>query len=110
MIQQTITDIENRIRNTVSVDEVRKNELLALVANLKREIAALAATHDEQAQSIAGLAQLSTAEITKKDKNPERVQSSINDLAASVGEFEKSHPTLVEVVNRICTTLSNLGI
>jgi hypothetical protein len=31
-------------------------------------------------------------------------------LSASVEGFEKSHPKLVEIVNRICTALSGLGI
>jgi hypothetical protein len=38
------------------------------------------------------------------------MELSLKGLSSSVEGFEKSHPQLVQVVNRICTTLSNLGI
>jgi len=35
---------------------------------------------------------------------------SLEGLSSSVGELEKSHPRLVQIVNAISNTLSNLGI
>lgn len=110
MIEDRIAEIERRIQNANSVDETNKSELLKLLNSLKAEIAGLSKTHAPQAQSIAQLTGTSTAEVTRDSRNPQLIQKSINDLAASVTEFEKSHPTLVDVVNRICVTLSNLGI
>jgi len=43
-------------------------------------------------------------------RNPELVRLSITGLSRSVEGFEKTHPKLVQAVNSICTTLSNLGI
>ena len=47
---------------------------------------------------------------TRAEKNPQLLELSLQGLSASVTELEKSHPKLVEIVNAICTTLSNLGI
>lgn len=110
MLQTTIAEIEDRIRKADSVTEEKRAELLSLVASLKAEIDQLSRTHEDRAVNIAGLTRASADEATRRGSNPERVQSALDDLSASVTEFEGSHPTLVQVVNRICTTLSNLGI
>lgn len=110
MIQETISEIENRIKNSSSVSDPQKAEMLELLSSLKVEIAQLSRTHIDEARSIAGLTQISTAEVFRSENNPQQVKSSLDNLAESVSEFETSHPTLVQVVNRICTTLSNLGI
>lgn len=110
MIQETISEIENRIKNSPSVSDPQKAEMLELLSSLKVEIAQLSRTHIDEARSIAGLTQISAAEVFRSENDPQQVKSSLDNLAESVSEFETSHPTLVQVVNRICTTLSNLGI
>lgn len=109
MIQDTISQIEARIGQSTVKDD-SKAELLTLLGTLKSEVAELSKTHDEQAQSIAGFTQVSTHEATREEPDPALVKHSLDGLAASVTGFEKSHPSLVNIVNRICTTLSNLGI
>ena len=64
----------------------------------------------EKARSIAVFAETSANEAISEQKNPELLKLSVQDLSASVDGFEQSHPELVQIVNRICTTLSNLGI
>ena len=91
MIEQTIRDIEAKIR-AETINDSRKAELLQLLATLKTEIAALETTSN------------ATQEKLKTLKNP------VQDLRSSVEGFEQSHPKLVETVNSISTTLSNLGI
>jgi hypothetical protein len=81
-----------------------------LLARLKTEVGALSKTHGEQAESIAGFAQLSAHEATRGEQNPQLRELSVRGLQSSVEGFEKSHPHLVEIVNRISNTLSNLGI
>ena len=110
MLHETISKIEAKLRNSPSLKEERRSELLALLATLKSEVAALRDLNDEQAESIAGFAEVSTHEATRVQKNPELLKMSVQGLASSVNGFEKSHPELVAVVNRICTTLSNMGI
>jgi hypothetical protein len=110
MIQDRLDKIEERLKQSKAVTDSEKTELLNLLASLKTEIAELSKTHHEQAESIAGFAELSTREATRKEKSPALFNLSIEGLSTSVHEFEISHPDLVEIINRFCTMLSNLGI
>ena len=110
MIQDTLTKIEAQIEGTDSIKGGRKAELLGLLTTLKTEIGQLSRTHTEQAQTITGFAQVSTHEATRGERNPRLLKLSLDGLAASVDGIEESHPRLVGIVNRICTTLSNLGV
>lgn len=110
MIQKTIAEIEARLQKVDSIKEENKTDLLNLLTTLKSEIEELSKTHSEQAQSIAGFTSVSAHEAIREAKNPRLVQLSLDGLSASVAELEHSHPKLVEAVNRICVTLSNLGI
>ena len=110
MIENTISDIEAKIHGSQSISDERKRELLQLLGTLKSEVGTLAKTHDEQAQSIAGFAQLSTHEATRATQNPESLELSLKGLRSSVDGFEQSHPKLVQIVNSISNTLASLGI
>jgi hypothetical protein len=110
MIQDTIGKIEERIRKAEAIKDESRSELLNLLSNLKAVVANLSSTDAEKAQSIASFTDVSTHEATRDDRNPELVQHSLKGLTSSVEGFEQSHPKLVQVVNSISTTLSNLGI
>ncbi|MGB7767727.1 MAG: DUF4404 family protein [Verrucomicrobiia bacterium] len=110
MIENTLNEIEAKIRGAGSISEERKRELLQLLGTLKAEVGKLSKTHDEQAQSIANFAQLSTHEATRAQQNPQSLHHSIEGLRSSVEGIEKSHPQLVQIVNNISNTLANLGI
>ena len=86
MIENTISEIEAKIRGTDTVSDERKRELLQLLANLKTEIA------------------------QREQENLKPLKSSVEELRLSVEGFEQSHPKLVQTVNSISNTLSNLGI
>jgi hypothetical protein len=110
MIEDTISKIEARIQAADSIKDDRKHELLQLLGTLKSEISSISHTHGEQAQSIAGFTEISTHEATRSDQNPELLNLSLKGMSSSVEGFEKSHPQLVQIVNTISHTLSNLGI
>ena len=110
MIDDTISKIEAKLKDTGAISEESKRELSGLLATLKGEITQLAKTHAEQAQSIAGFTQTSTHEAIREERNPELLKLSLEGLATSVDGFENSHPSLVQIVNRICKMLSDLGI
>jgi hypothetical protein len=110
MIDDTIAKLETRIKNAESVKPENRSELLTLLGTLRSEISALSQTHGEDAESIAGFTSVSAHEALRSQPNPELVRISLDGLSSSVGEFERSHPGLVQIVNRICHTLSNLGI
>lgn len=110
MIDDTISKIEAKLKDAGSLTDQTKGELSGLLSQLKTEINELSKTHADEAQSIAGFAQTSTHEAIREEKNPQLLELSLEGLAKSVDGFEKSHPSLVQLVNRICTALSNLGI
>jgi hypothetical protein len=110
MIQDTITKMRTRIEASESVRPERRAELLELLDTLEKEVSTLPSTHREQAQSLAGFADLSAHEATRATPNPQLLQLSLQGLSSSAAEFEKSHPRLVHIVNAISHTLSNLGI
>ena len=110
MIKDTITKIEDNVKNISTVREENKTQLLNLLSTLKLEIEELAKTEGEHAESIVGFTKISTHEATRQDRNPQRLKHSIDELASSVEGFEVSHPTLVGTVNALCVMLSNLGI
>jgi ABC-type transporter Mla subunit MlaD len=110
MIRDTITKIEAKLQQSSAVSPESRQELLELLAQLKTEIGTLAQSDARQAEAIAGHTEFSTQEAISDEKNPEMLQRSLDELSQSVQGFENSHPRLVEIVNRIATTLSNLGI
>ena len=110
MIEKTIGEIEAKIRGAEVVSDEHKRELLQLLGQLKSEVGTLAKTDAEQANSIAGFTQVSAHEATRTQQNPQLLDHSIQVLRSSVDGFEKSHPKLVQIVNAISNTLSNLGI
>jgi hypothetical protein len=110
MIEDTIGKIQSRIEGTDALKDERKQELLELLGTLKSEVAELSKTHGEEAQSIAGFTEVSAHEATRTEQNPELLKLSLSGLGSSVQGFEGSHPKLVQIVNAISQTLSNLGI
>lgn len=110
MIEDTLKKIESRLHDSPSLRPEKREELLNLLAELKREMESVCSQHPDQARSIAGFADLLTHEATRPEKNPRLLEHSVEGLSETVTEFESAHPRLVDVVNRICHTLSNLGI
>ena len=70
MIEKTIGEIEAKIRGAEAVSEERKRELIQLLARLKTEAGALEKTHGEQAESIAGFAQIVRARSHARGAKP----------------------------------------
>ena len=110
MNDSNLNEIEAKIRAADNISDDRKSELLQSLNTLKAEVGKLSRTHDEEAQSIAGFAQLSAHEATRQQQNPESLRHSLEGFRSSVEGFEKSHPQLVRIVNNISNMLSNLGI
>ena len=107
MIRDTISKIEARLQGSNALSDDARSELLLLLGELKREIANV---EPAVGQSIAGQTENLAKQATEESRNPELLKRSLDELAASVDGFETSHPGLVQVVNRICTTLSSIGI
>ena len=110
MIRDTIAKIEARLKDSRSLNDRTRQELLSLLDTLRGEVTELSKTDAARAQRIAGVADTSTEAAVREEPNAEHVQNALQELSASVDGFEQSHPKLVQIVNRIATTLSNLGI
>lgn len=110
MIQERLDKIEEKLKQSKAIKEEDKAELLNLLDNLRTEMSELSKTHHEQAESIAGFAEISTYEATRSKKSSDLVNLSIEGLTSAVQEFEVSHPRLVGVINEFCTYLAKMGI
>jgi hypothetical protein len=86
MVEKLINELESKIRTAEFSNAAHKNDLLLSLAHLKNELAA------REKQNLAPL------------------KKSVEELRSSVEGFEQSHPKIIEVVNRISSSLSNLGI
>lgn len=110
MIPERIAQIEATLRRNSQIPEATRAELLELLAGLKSEVAPLVATHGESAQQIAGSADVAVQAAVRRSEEPAEADQALEGLTDSVREFETSHPQLVQVVNRLAHTLSNMGI
>lgn len=110
MIDDTIAKIQQQLQQASNLSPEKRSELQDLIAQLKTEISGLREVDPDRAQSIAGLAETSAHEATRPDQQPEATKNAIVELESSVTGFEAAHPKLTAVVNRIASTLSNLGI
>lgn len=110
MVNATISQIKEKIENSDSIQKENKKELVDLLTSLQAEIVQLSGQDSEHAESIAGFARASTHEALRRERKPDLYNISLDGLRASVHGFENSHPRLVEIVNSICVSLSNLGI
>jgi phage I-like protein len=110
MINKTISSIEARIRQTGTIREDEKIELIKLLSELRAEVTELSETHREQAESIARFTDVSTHEATREEKDSRLLNLSVDGLTSSVEGFENSHPRLVQIVNRISVMLAGIGI
>ena len=81
-----------------------------LLATLQREVSELSKTNHEDARSIANFTEVSALEATRSEQNPKLRELSLEGMKSSVEGFEETHPKLVQAVNSISQTLSNLGI
>ena len=110
MINQTISELEERIKKADSIKSKERTALLKLTGELKVEITNLSKTHEEEAKSIAGFTQVAAHEALRTEKNAGLFKIAQDGLEKSVEEFELTHPTLVETIREISDVLSNLGI
>ncbi len=110
MIKETLLKIETAIQKIHNIDHSDKQQLLELMVSLKSEISGLTQSHADHARSIAGFTEIAAHEATRKTKSPALLKLSLQALNSSAGEFEASHPKLVDTINDICILLARIGI
>jgi len=105
-----IEQIEKRIQGEERLDATARQELLALLGDLKSEMEGLDGAHGDHSESIASFAGAAAHEAMRSERNPDLLNLALEGLSTSVKAVEADHPRLVDAVNGICTMLSNLGI
>ncbi len=110
MINETMEKIEKKIAQSVHITDANKEEYLAMLKELRKEVEDLAQTQKDHAETITGFARVSTHEATREKRNGDLLDISIDGLKMSVQGFEASNPRLVSIVNSFCSLLSNIGI
>ena len=110
MIEETLSKIENRLKNCGNIQDAQRTELLGLMGELRSEVLGLSEADPDHARSIASYAELSTHEATRGELKPVLLEHALGGLSKSVLGFESAHPKLTEVVNRISVLLSNMGV
>jgi len=110
MIQDRIAQIEATLSNAPNIPMETRQELLKLLADLKTEVTPFATTHGAEAQSITQLTDTAVQRATSEQQRSEETAEALEGLASSVRDFEASHPKLVQIVDRLALTLSNMGI
>jgi len=110
MIQDRIAKIEATLSNSPNIPAETREELLILLAELKAEVGPLAATHGAEVESITDMTGAAVESATSREQQPEQTAEALEGLASSVRDFEASHPRLVQIVDRLALTLSNMGI
>ncbi len=85
MPKTRLAKLEKLIESAEDISAAKKAEILALIAQLREEL---------------------------DEKNPaEKPDSTLTkELRDQVAEFEVEHPDLVELTNRACNMLSDMGI
>ena len=104
MIHDTLTKLEAHLAAARQLDEPTRDELERLLETLRDEIGMLAHTD----ATAAG--QITEKVVRVESAEAHELHEALQSLSVEVTGFEQSHPKLTQLVNRISTTLANLGI
>ena len=110
MANDTLSRIEDILKDAQALTPEKKAELLGLLAKLRQEMEGLDPAHAREAENFASQARALTLQALSPDHDRETLRHALSGLAGSLQRFEQSHPQLVQITNRICTALSNFGI
>ena len=98
MIDETIRALEERIRSAERISDERREDMLALVKELRAEFGAISESHGDDAASLA------------RRTHAAATDDSGAGVGDSVLEFETEHPRLAGVVRSLLQTLADAGI
>lgn len=97
-------------RNAESLGEDSRNELAKLLSSLRSELAKLSRTHSQEAHNMSGFARAASHEATRAEPDLQRLKAAVENLKSSAEKFEATHPSLVQIVAAITSTLAGMGI
>ena len=98
MVKPLLEQLRSKVEKASGLPDTTKTELLRLVAQLERQAARTGSPQDGNA--TAGTEASGSTES----------HHDLTRLISSVEGLEASHPDITALVNRIATTLGNIGI
>lgn len=110
MIEKTVKQIEETVAQAPALSPEKREKLLELLGELKKEIEILSRTHRESALGIADRTRASADQATREYTDRPALDAAVVELKTAVDKFEVSHPGLVSTVNAFCNALADLGI
>ncbi len=103
MIEETISKLEARLKNSTAMPVQSRDELLQLLGTLKQELSDLNKAHGGDTEHIIGYTPVPASP-------PSRPGSEPVDVRNFVASVQTSHPQFVSILNRISEILADLGI
>lgn len=110
MIDEKLDKIEEKIRNASSMQAENKSIVLDLLSDLKKELKEVDEKDTALLSNTGSFAEVGANEVARENGDKGILDIALQGLNESVKGFEKSHPKLVQVINSICTQLSNSGL
>ena len=104
-MQNTIENIEEKIRTNISLIQKNKAKLFDLLAKLKSEKSKFSKKRTEHTESIAGFIVRPTHKVMQREKNPILLKLSVKSFSNSFKGFKVSHSRLIENVKSITNKL-----
>ncbi len=101
MVEEKLKKIEEKIRQSENLPVENKAALIELLAELKSEL-------KENNCDVRSNLKEKITDINHKEEGI--IKSTFSELNHKIEGFEESHPRLVQLVNAICTQLSNSGL
>ncbi|NQZ57736.1 MAG: DUF4404 family protein, partial [Lentisphaeraceae bacterium] len=107
MINDKLNNIEDKIRNASAMSEENKESVLELLKELKVEMDEVSPEHASKLSSMSDFAEVGANEVSRENGDKGLLDIALSGVNASVKSFETTHPRLVQVINSICTQLSD---
>lgn len=101
MVEDKLKRIEERISQSENMAGENKAQVLELLKELKSEMS-------ENSENVGTELKQNISKIDSEDEG--FIKSAFSDINETINEFEESHPKLVQIINSICTQLSNSGL
>lgn len=110
MLEETIKRIENIVNNSENLSKERRQQLINLAVDLKKQLNELSETNKEDANSIAGFTSITTYESLKDEQDDDLLNFTNSGLKLAIRKVEATHPQLIKTIRNFTRILSNLGI
>jgi len=109
MALETLDRIQARVDAAPAISDEAREELTALVQQLRGEIECLPDAQSEDARSLAGFAELSAFEATRVSTSPDLLETGLDGVRHVVETLQERHPRLAEVANNFAMAIGRMG-